>query len=143
MRDPLDYIYFVFGGGLTSFDWTTVIALLGFSIIYFIAPSLGYKSSGRGLILASLWVLLAKFSLSLLKLTIVFFALIEKQAGGPGGSGGSAKSKFLDEPWMMMFFFLMESGLFVLALVLFVCGLGLLRRPQDQSPSLRRDYPDE
>jgi hypothetical protein len=140
MRDPLDYIYFVFGGGLTSFDWTTLIALLGISVVYFIAPALGYKPAGRGLIMASLWVLLAKFGLSLLKLAIVFFAIVDKQ-GSSGSSGGSGRSKFLDEPSMMMFFFLMESGLFVLALVLFVCGLAALRRHTD-SP-LRRDYPDD
>ena len=42
-----------------------------------------------------------------------------------------------------MLFFLMESGLFVMALVLFVCGLGALRRPLVSPQPLRRDYHDD
>ena len=46
---------------------------------------------------------------------------------------------------MLMLFFLMESGLFVMALVLFVCGLGAMRRPQTPSTvaPLRRDLHDD
>jgi hypothetical protein len=139
MRDPMDYIYFVFGGGLTAFDWTTLLALLVISVIYFVAPAIGYPSSGRGLIFASLWLLLAKFGLALLKSSIIFFEIVENK----GTSMGGAKGKFTDEPAMLMLFFLMESGLFVMALVLFVCGLGALRRPLVSPPPLRRDFHDD
>ena len=140
MREPMDYIYFVFGGGMTAFDWTTLIALLAISVVYFIAPAVGYPTSGRGLIFASMWLLLAKLGLSLLKFSIIFFELVENKSSG---TGGSTKSKFMDEPSLLMLFFLMESGLFVMALVLFVCGLGALRRPLVSPQPLRRDYHDD
>src|SRR6516162_2356422 len=138
MRDPLDYVYFIFGGGLTAFDWTTMLALFVVSVVYFVAPSIGYTTSGRGLLFASMWLLLAKFGLSLLKFTLIFFEIVENKSSGSVG-----KSKFTDEPALLMLFFLMESGLFVMAMVLFVCGLGALRRPLTVVEPLRRDFHDD
>jgi hypothetical protein len=138
LREPMDYVYFVFGGGLTAFDWTTMIALFIISVIYFVAPAIGYPSSGRGLIFASMWLLLAKLGLSLLKFALIFFEIVENKT-----SGGTSKSKFADEPALLMLFFLMESGLFVMAMVLFVCGLGALRRTLVTPAPIRRDLHDD
>src|SRR5262249_60530967 len=80
MREPMDYIYFVFGGGMTAFDWTTLIALLAISVVYFIAPAVGYPTSGRGLTFASMWLLLANLGLSLLQVTIIFFAPVDNKS---------------------------------------------------------------
>ena len=111
-------MYFIFGGGLTSFDWTTMLALFVVSVVYFVAPVIGYTSSGRGLIYASMWLLLAKFGLSLLKSRGIFFEIIEKEEHG----GGSVRAPSPTNRALLMLFFLMESGLFVMAMVLFVCG---------------------
>ncbi len=141
VRDPMEYVYFIFGGGLTAFDWTTMIALLIISLVYFVAPAIGYTASGRGLIFASMWLLLAKFGLSLLKFGLIFFEIVENKTGG---SGGGSASKFTSEPALLMLFFLMESCLFVMAMVLFVCGLGVLRRPAPVVVEpLRRDFRDD
>jgi hypothetical protein len=137
----MDYVFFVFGGGLTAFDWTTMIALFVVALVYFVAPAIGYSSSGRGVIFASLWLLLAKFGLSLLKFALIFFEIIENKTSG---SGSGSSSKFASEPALLMLFFLMESGLFVMAMVLFVCGLGVLRRPAPVVVEpLHRDFRDE
>jgi hypothetical protein len=137
MRDPMDYM--LFGGGMTAFDWATIFALFAISVVYFIAPPIGYTSSGRGLIFASLWLLLAKFGLSLVKYALIFFELVENRSSG----SSPGRTRFLDEPALLMLFFLMESGLLVMAMVLFVCGLGALRRPLPVSTPVRRDLHED
>jgi hypothetical protein len=144
MPNPPDYVSFLAGGGLTAFDWTTMVALFVVSIVYFLAPVLGYSSSGRGPLFMSMWMLVAKFGLALLKFAFLFRDVIE--GGSSVGAGRSTSSNDA----MLMGFFLMESGLFVVAMVLFVCGLATLRRPfpmvEPRLPVVeprRRDYQDD
>jgi hypothetical protein len=127
---------YLISGSLTSFDWTTMLALFVVSVVYFVAPVIGYTSSGRGLIYASMWLLLAKFGVSLLKFALIFFEVVANKSSGSG-------TLPTGELGLYVLFFLMESGLFVLAMVLFVCGLGALRRPLTVVEPLRRDFRDE
>src|SRR5437667_8610497 len=42
------------------FDWVTVVAFFLMAAFYFMAPMMGYLSSRRGFLAASLWLMLAK-----------------------------------------------------------------------------------
>ena len=138
MRDPIEYTFMLYGNGMTVFDWTTMLALFVVAIVYFIAPVLGYSSSGRGPLVMSMWLLLAKFSLSLLKFGFLFREVFEN-----GSATASAGKSTVNNEAILMAFFLLESGLFVVAMVLFVCGLATLRRPYPVVEPRRRDFPDE
>ena len=135
MGDRLEYFFL---GGMSPFDWTSMFALFAIAVIYFVAPALGYMNSGRGLLLASLWLLLGKCSLALVKFALIFFEMIE----GKGSGSSSSSTHFLDSPTMLMLFFLMESSLFVMAMVFFVCGLARCTAQPNSMP-IRRDLHDD
>jgi hypothetical protein len=121
----------MFFSGLTGLDWITLLAMALVAVLYFFAPAAGYSASHRGLLLASMWMLIAKMGLALLKMSILFFEVLDGKASGGG-------SKLMDGPGIFILFSLLESILFILAMVLFVCGLLALRRASDVPLSVRR-----
>jgi hypothetical protein len=61
---------------------------------------------------------------------------------GPGSGSGSGPSKYsASGPVMTLVFFMLDSGLFVLALALFAGGLASLRREADGRPLASRPFP--
>jgi hypothetical protein len=125
------------GNGLGGLDWLTLLALVAIAVFYFLAPVLGYRGS-RGLVLSSLWLLVAKMGLAVLRSCLLLISLLDKGGTRSGGNsfGGGSKSSVEEETiWMLIT--LLESGLFILAMILFVAGLASLRRDPD-GPSIRR-----
>jgi hypothetical protein len=121
-------------GGL---DWPGLLALLVVALVYFLAPAVGYGAGRRGLLFAALWVLVGRAALTMLKAVLLFFAIVE------GGSTGRGKSPVSSEA-LFALFSLLEAGLFVLGMVLFVIGLASLRRRDDtHEPLSRRPFPDD
>jgi hypothetical protein len=129
-------------GFLSGIDWVTLVALLAIGLLYFLAPVLGYRPGQRGLLLASLWVLLGKMAMGVLKLCILALEILDR----PGkvtstGQTASSVSKAPETLFILMSVF--EAGLFVLGIALFVIGLTTLRREMDLPRPLSRNFPDD
>ena len=105
----------------------TMLALLVVGLLYFLAPALGYTSYNRGLLLGSLWVLIAKMALVIFKMGILFLEEMDGSSSGGGKLTGNA-------PMVAMLFAMLESGMFILAMALFAGGLASLRRDLDRRP---------
>jgi hypothetical protein len=141
--DEIYYRLVLSGGlGLTGLDWTALLALLIIGIVYLAAPALGYAPYQRGLLLASMWVLIGKMALAVLKMAILYFSAMESRTSGSGGGPPTPRSMG-DLPTVIMLFSLLEAGLFILALILFVAGLSALRRGDGPRNFPPRSFPDE
>lgn len=128
------------GGLLGGVDWLTVVALLVTGALYFLAPVFGYRMSNRGLLVASLWVFIAKMGLALLRVCIVAMEFLDRTKVPTSGGSGSS-TNMMEMVLIVMSVF--ETGLFVLGIVLLVIGLTALRRDMDLPRSPRRDFPDD
>ncbi|MGH7171801.1 MAG: hypothetical protein ACRELG_16105 [Gemmataceae bacterium] len=124
------------GGILGGVDWLTLLALLSVAILYFLAPVFGYRTSHRGLMLASLWVFIGKMALGLLRVGIFAMEILDRPK-----MGGSASSQTTLE-MVLVLMSVFETGMFVLGIVLFVIGLTSLRREMELPRSLPRDFRD-
>jgi hypothetical protein len=122
------------GGILGGGDWLTLLALLVVAVLYFLAPVFGYRSSNRGLLLASLWVFIGKMGLALLRVFISAMEILDRSKMGVGSQSTVEMA--------LVFTSVFEAGLFVLGIVLFVIGLTALRRDMDLPRSLPRDFRD-
>jgi hypothetical protein len=122
-------------GPLGGVDWLTLLALLVVGTLYFLAPVFGYRAGNRGLLLASLWVLLGKMGLALLRVCIIALELLDR----PRVTGSASKTT-TETLFVLMSVF--ETGLFVLGIVLFVIGLSALRREMDL-PRVPRGFRDD
>lgn len=122
-------------GFLSGVDWLTLLALLAVAAVYFLVPVLGYRLGQRGLLLASMWVLIGKMGMGVLKVCIVAMEALD-----PPKTGGSG-SKTTENLIVLLSVF--ETGVFVLGIVLFVVGLSALRREMDLPRSLPRGFSDE
>ena len=111
-------------------------ALLAVSVLYFLAPVLGYRASGRGLLLSSLWLLIGKMGLGVLRVGIIAVQILDSTKMGGGSKSNTVETIFL---FMSVF----ENGLFVLGMLLFVIGLSSLRREMDLPRSLPRGFHEE
>jgi hypothetical protein len=115
----------------TGFDWPTALAFAVMALVYFLAPWVGYRPRSRGVILAALWVLIAKVGAGMLKMGVVFGVM-------------SKGLKSHDGEALFMLVNGLEAAVFLLSLVLFVIGLPLLRR-EEVAPALTariRDFED-
>jgi hypothetical protein len=108
-------------GGPGMIDWVTVVALFLIGTIYCAAPALGYSRHYRSLLTGSMWVLLAKMSVSVLKTSMLFFEHLN----------GKSTGLLMQDPDIFVLFQLFESGLFILAMALFIAGLMTLRRAEE------------
>ena len=126
------------GGLLGGVDWLTVLALLMVGLLYFLAPVFGYRTNNRGLLLASLWVLIGKMGLALLRVCIVAMEILDRAKVPSSGGGNSTMMETL-----LVLVSVFETGLFILGIVLFVIGLTALRRDMDLPRGRLRDLPDE
>ena len=129
-------VRYLLAGGM---DWVTLLALFVVAGVYFLAPALGYASGQRGLLLGSMWVLLAKVGVTVLKTGYLLFAIREGKASGPPPA-----ARAFDGPALFVLTSLFEGGLLVLGLVLFIAGLAGLRRHDDiLRPGPRRPFVEE
>jgi hypothetical protein len=108
-------------GGPGGIDWTTPLVLFLVGVIYFAAPAVGYSRHYRSLLAGSMWVLVGKMSVSILKTSLLFFEHLN----------GKSTGLLMQDPDVYVLFYLFESGLFILAMVLFVAGLMTLRRTEE------------
>jgi hypothetical protein len=103
--------------GTLGLDWATLIVLLIVAVIYVAAPALGYAPYSRGLLLGALWLLLIKLILEAVRVGVTYFLV----------TTSASSSRDLAES-LYLVLGLLESGLFLVALILFVAGLAALRR---------------
>jgi hypothetical protein len=139
MMDDL-LLRMVFMGGMSGLDLVSLLALLGIGAFYFFAPAAGYVPNRRGLILGALWALIAKMALAVLKLGLVLFEYLDNKSFSFGGPRPG------NTPWagnVSLLFMLVESAVFLLAMILFVAGLASLRRTDDPRPFRRGPFGDD
>jgi hypothetical protein len=126
------------GGSSSLFglDVPTLLALLAVALVYFLAPCAGYRTSLRGALLGALWVLVGKVAAGMMRLAVLFYVLRDTKL--------TMRTTSSDGETILMLFALLEAGLFLLAMILFVVGLAGLRRSDDAGPPLgRRPYTDD
>ena len=124
-----------------------MLGMLGVGLVYFLAPPLGYTTYNRGLLLGSLWVLIARTALSIFKTGLFFLEAMDQSS--PGGGPFSSPSSAQNTVMISALFSMLESCLFILAMALFAGGLASLRRDHDhrrepdlgREPDLRRPPP--
>jgi len=125
--------------GMNGLDWVSLLALLAIGAFYFFAPAAGYTPNRRGTLLGAMWVLIAKLGLTVLKIGIMVLAYMDGAVGsGGGGFSSSGGNQMSFAGGLNMVIVLVESALFLLAMVLFVAGISSLRRTDDLRP-FRRD----
>jgi hypothetical protein len=113
----------------------TMLALLVVGLLYFLAPVLGYTIYNRGLLLGSMWTLLAKMALTMFKMGIFFL----EATGNPSQMRGTSNLNLVG-----LLFPMLESGLFMVAMALFVIGLTALRRdPEGMRPPAHRSFTND
>jgi hypothetical protein len=117
------------GGLFGSVDWTVVFAFIAIAVIYVILPVLGYPPERRGLIIASLYLLIGYAGLSLLQFGILYLQMLNR--GGRGGGDAAAQS-------IVFAFSVLKMLAFLVAMILFVVGLQSLRFGR---PPMRREPP--
>ena len=121
-------------GGSGGLDWPTTLGLFVVALIYFLAPTAGYVAERRGLLLATLWVLVGKVAVMMLKTALLFFEVLDTRMNSRLAEGGA----------LFMLLTMLEGGLFILALILFVSGLAALRRSDDPTLNFeRRTYRED
>jgi hypothetical protein len=146
---PDDYFRLEWLQYLTGSPLLSLLALLVVGAIYFLAPAVGYTTYNRGLLLGAVWVLIAKMGLVIFKIGIALIEEMDKGSSSsssgafpPGSGSGSGPGKYSAAgPVMALIFFMLDSGLFVLALALFAGGLASLRREADARPLGARHFP--
>lgn len=123
------------GGGIFGgIDWLSLLALFAVGLVYFLAPVLGYRTSRRGQLIASLWLLIAKMGLSVLRASLISVQMLDRSL-----MSGPSKNT-LEALFFLAYSF--ETGLFVLAMVLFVLGLTSMRHEMELPHSLPRNFHD-
>jgi hypothetical protein len=132
------------------FFWTPLLGMLALLVVgltYFLAPALGYSPYNRGLLLGSVWVLIAKMALVIFKMGIFFLEEIDGKSAGTGGgpgTGGTGGAFAGGEQILSMLFFMLDSSMFILAMALFAGGLASLRRDADAlRPLPPRSFPND
>ena len=124
-----------FGGTFWS-PLLTMLALLMIGLLYFLAPVLGYTTYNRGLLIGSMWTLLAKMALTIFKMGLYF---LEASGGAPPMGRPPLNGGMF---WLL--FPMLESALFIMAMALFVIGLTSLRRnPDGTRPPSHRSFTND
>jgi hypothetical protein len=109
----------------------TVLALLVVGTLYFLAPAVGYVSTKRGTLSASMWALIVKLGIGLFR-SLYGALMMVGGSGSPGfgrGRGGTLLASF--EQMIAAGLPLAEMVVFLAAMVLFVLGLQRLARRDD------------
>jgi hypothetical protein len=107
--------------GLGGGEGLALLALLAAAAAYLTAPALGYDPHRRGLLLASMWVLVGRVVLGAMILGLMLLS-----------DNVALHQSEMKAAWMMYRIF--ETGIFILALALFVGGLSSLRRREVFTP---------
>jgi hypothetical protein len=121
---------------LSGIGWPLILAFAVVALVYFLAPPLGYDPRKRICIAVALWLLLATMALIMLRIAIVALIGLEDSLAGSGGASSGTQEAFVAIALISNF---LETGAFILALILFVVGLMMLKRIEFLDPRPRRD----
>ena len=102
-------------------EWAAVFSFLAISFIYFLAPVLGYPAEQRGLILISLYLLVAYGVLVLAQLLMTYFLYL---------TGAAARANFN----FAFIFGILKLLVFLASQGVFVFGLQGMRRSSANHP---------
>jgi hypothetical protein len=150
MSNQFSYLQFL---GNIQTQWTSVLFFLVVGTLYFLAPAIGYAEGKRGVLLASLWAMIAKLAIGtflecLVSLQVLYAPpptttwavtppavpgqgyLVPPAPAGPGGFLGKFQEQL---PAVLT---LAETVAFLAAIILFVFGLQKLVR-REPLPNLK------
>jgi len=114
----------LWSGLFNSGEWATILLFLGMGLVYFLAPAAGYTLANRFRIALGMWVLVGKFGLALIRLSLWTTLIVDRSS--PKGFGNTFPSP-LDTG--LMYLPILESSALILAMIMFILGLqGLKRR---------------
>ena len=113
-----------FGSGI---DISALLAFLGFSIVYFLAPVVGYQPYRPGGLTLALYALIFYVGVALLQLVLQWVFLMSGMGGGRPGMGGAMFGGNEFGVYIMMLFAVVKLVLFLIAMTAFVSGLRGLR----------------
>lgn len=129
MRDFEGMMFLQMMGAGSVVDWVVILSFFAVALTYFLAPVLGYNPERRGMVGASLYLLLAYAGISVLQYALLYLQMMDPGGGRPD-----------DLTRLVLFGFSILKGLFFfLALLLYVLGLQSLRMRRPDDRDLRRD----
>jgi hypothetical protein len=102
-----------YNGGI---EWVPVLALIAISAIYVVVPAVGYQFRRPGMLMASLYLLIAQISVSLLHLLWLYLSALDLKF---------ARDRSVIHS--LFGFGLLKMLLFVCAMTMFVTGLRSLK----------------
>jgi hypothetical protein len=116
-----------FAGLFGAFDLVAMLAFVAFATVYVAAPALGYRADRRGLVGASLYILIGYGCLSVLQMGMLFVLTMDRPSSRSGET-------------MAVIFFgftVLKMMAFLLATLLFVIGIQMLRLRRINAPDDR------
>lgn len=135
--ERIDDFYFFHQVLLGGIGWPLILAFSVVAFIYFLSPPLGYDPRKRVCLAVSLWLLVATMALIMMRIALVALVGLEDSMSGPGGGPSTGNRQVFVIIALISSF--LETGSFILAMVLFVVGLMMLKRPEFVDPRSRRD----
>ena len=97
-----------------AIEWFAVFSFVAYALVYFLAPVLGYQSQNRGLLLASLYLLVGYGLLVFLQLLIQYFMVLVS-SNGPSTERAALHLVYIFAIFKLLLF-LAAQGAFVLGL---------------------------
>jgi hypothetical protein len=121
--------FMFFGGSFGSaLDWVSVFSFFVIGVVYLVVPVIGYRTDRRGLLIVSLYLLIAYAGLTLLQTLILYV----ETAGSSSHPGRRDLGESIFLPLLLL-----KMTLFVVSMLLFVLGLQSLRLGSNRGPTGR------
>jgi hypothetical protein len=142
MREQLLYLQSL---GLSQVDWSSILFLIVAGTLYVVAPPLGYVSSKRRMLAASMWAMIGKLAIAIFRQCLFSLEALGGPAVGnnwnvtpvpaPTASRGNGVFGAFDE-LLPVLLALAETVAFLAAIILFVFGIQRLvrREPVPMQP---------
>jgi|GEM_PF-7085191 len=142
MREQLLYLQSL---GLSQVDWSSILFLIVAGTLYVVAPPLGYVSSKRRMLAASMWAMIGKLAIAIFRQCLFSLEALGGPAAGnnwnvmpvpaPTAARGSGLFGAFDE-LLPVLLTLAETVAFLAAIILFVFGIQRLvrREPVPMQP---------
>lgn len=112
----------------SGIDLSALIAFLGFAIVYFLAPVVGYQPYRPAGLSVALYALIVYVGVALLQLVVQYVLLLISRPGGrPGAFGGGMPGGNEFSGYLLLAFAVVKIVLFLIAMISFVAGLRNLR----------------
>jgi hypothetical protein len=130
MREQLLYLQSL---GLSQVDWSSILFLIVAGTLYVVAPPLGYVSSKRRMLAASMWAMIGKLAIAIFRQCLFSLEALGGPAAGNNWNVVAAPSRGNGlfgafDQLLPVLLTLAETVAFLAAVILFVFGIQRLVR---------------